>query len=561
MAPTETLAEQHFATIQSLMPGEHGPGWRCSPARRPPARRATSWASWRRGELALVVGHPRADRGRRRVRPPRGRRGRRAAPLRRAPARRARPQGADGSAPHVLHMTATPIPRTLALTAYGDLDMTVLRELPGGRQPITTHVVAGERERARAYERIREELRAGRQAFVVCPLVEESEALQARAADGRVRAPARATEFARLPRRAPARPDAPAREAGGDGALRRRRRRRARGHVGDRGRDRRPERDRDAGRGRRALRHLPAAPAARAGRPRRARVAVPALRAQGVARACARWPSTATASGSPRSTCACAARASSSGRASRASPSFGLARCPRTRAARARRARRGSLEADPEPRAARARAARRRAARTLRRRGARAHPGVRIVAGRFGGRRLVAPAGPRTRPTSDRVREALFSVLGAVEGAARARPLRRLGRARARGALARRSGGDVRRLRGGRRARHPGEPRGARDRRRGAPCGRARVPPQRKPGRTPHTIWSSSTRHTGWPAGLGRELAPLLAPVLAPGARVVGESDRRAPLELALPLADERRYGDTLIRIHEPDQAQGRPSR
>jgi ATP-dependent DNA helicase RecG len=82
----------------------------------------------------------------------------------------------------VLHMTATPIPRTLALTAYGDLDMTVLRELPAGRRPIVTHVCATEGERARAYERIREELRAGRQAFVVCPLVEESEALQARAA-------------------------------------------------------------------------------------------------------------------------------------------------------------------------------------------------------------------------------------------------------------------------------------------------------------------------------------------------------------------------------------------
>jgi ATP-dependent DNA helicase RecG len=87
-----------------------------------------------------------------------------------------------GLAPHVLHMTATPIPRTLALTAYGDLDVTVLRQLPAGRRPIETHVAASDSERARAYERIREELDAGRQAFVVCPLVEESEALQARAA-------------------------------------------------------------------------------------------------------------------------------------------------------------------------------------------------------------------------------------------------------------------------------------------------------------------------------------------------------------------------------------------
>jgi ATP-dependent DNA helicase RecG len=82
----------------------------------------------------------------------------------------------------VLHMTATPIPRTLALSQYGDLDFTVLRELPRGRQPIQTHVCSTERERARAYDRMREELRAGRQAFVVCPLVSESEALAARAA-------------------------------------------------------------------------------------------------------------------------------------------------------------------------------------------------------------------------------------------------------------------------------------------------------------------------------------------------------------------------------------------
>jgi ATP-dependent DNA helicase RecG len=87
-----------------------------------------------------------------------------------------------GLAPHVLHMTATPIPRTLRLASFGALDVTALRELPKGRRPIATFVAPGERERERAYERMREELRAGRQAFVVCPLVSESEALQARAA-------------------------------------------------------------------------------------------------------------------------------------------------------------------------------------------------------------------------------------------------------------------------------------------------------------------------------------------------------------------------------------------
>jgi ATP-dependent DNA helicase RecG len=84
--------------------------------------------------------------------------------------------------PHVLHMTATPIPRTLSLTAYGDLDTTALRELPPGRQPIATRVVDEER-RPEAYEFLRDRLREGRQAFVVCPLVADSEAVQAKAAE------------------------------------------------------------------------------------------------------------------------------------------------------------------------------------------------------------------------------------------------------------------------------------------------------------------------------------------------------------------------------------------
>ena len=91
-------------------------------------------------------------------------------------------KGGDEFVPHALHMTATPIPRTLALTAYGDLDVTILRELPAGRRPVETHAVDGARARARAYERIREEIAKGRQCFVVCPLVEESETLQAKAA-------------------------------------------------------------------------------------------------------------------------------------------------------------------------------------------------------------------------------------------------------------------------------------------------------------------------------------------------------------------------------------------
>src|SRR5438034_5223970 len=90
-------------------------------------------------------------------------------------------KGPGGTAPHALHMTATPIPRTLSLTAYGDLDATVLRDLPAGRKPVDTWVV-GEDKRAGAYEFIRERLREGRQAYVVCPLVEGSEKLEAKAA-------------------------------------------------------------------------------------------------------------------------------------------------------------------------------------------------------------------------------------------------------------------------------------------------------------------------------------------------------------------------------------------
>jgi ATP-dependent DNA helicase RecG len=181
MAPTETLAEQHFATLQALMPGEAVPAALLTGS-TPGARRADVLGKLESGQLGLVVGthalieddvrfadlavavvdeqHRFGVRQRTRL----------------------DAKAAGERVPHVLHMTATPIPRTLALLGYGDLDVTELRELPKGRQPIDTHVASGERERARAYERIREELRAGRQAYVVCPLVSESEALRARAA-------------------------------------------------------------------------------------------------------------------------------------------------------------------------------------------------------------------------------------------------------------------------------------------------------------------------------------------------------------------------------------------
>ena len=83
--------------------------------------------------------------------------------------------------PHVLVMSATPIPRTLALTIYGDLDISTIDQLPPGRQQVLTRQVPPERRDA-AYSFVRKEIRNGRQAFVICPLIEESEAVEARAA-------------------------------------------------------------------------------------------------------------------------------------------------------------------------------------------------------------------------------------------------------------------------------------------------------------------------------------------------------------------------------------------
>jgi ATP-dependent DNA helicase RecG len=85
---------------------------------------------------------------------------------------------AAGSRPHVLVMTATPIPRTVAMTVFGDLEVSTLSELPAGRSPIATHVVpAAERPHYldRAWERVREEVAAGRQAYVVCPRIGEAD--------------------------------------------------------------------------------------------------------------------------------------------------------------------------------------------------------------------------------------------------------------------------------------------------------------------------------------------------------------------------------------------------
>ena len=87
-----------------------------------------------------------------------------------------------GEAPDVLVMTATPIPRTMTLTVYGDLDVSSIRELPPGRKPVRTFV-RGAKSREKVYEFVRGELSKGRQAYVVCPLIELSETVRAQSAE------------------------------------------------------------------------------------------------------------------------------------------------------------------------------------------------------------------------------------------------------------------------------------------------------------------------------------------------------------------------------------------
>ena len=176
MAPTETLAEQHFATLQELLAGAHA-HVKCAllTGSTGARRRADILGKLRSGELELIVGTHAL------IEPDVQFRALAVAVVdeqhRFGVRQRAALDGKTraGVAPHVLHMTATPIPRTLALANYGDLDASVLRELPRGRQPIETRIVAGEAERARAYERLREQLRAGRQAYVVCPQIEQTD--------------------------------------------------------------------------------------------------------------------------------------------------------------------------------------------------------------------------------------------------------------------------------------------------------------------------------------------------------------------------------------------------
>jgi ATP-dependent DNA helicase RecG len=174
MAPTETLAEQHFLTIESLcielgvrtalLTGTAG-------SKRVRAEIAAGEAQIAVGTHALIQREVEFADLAVAVVDEQHRFG-----------VEQRQALADRRSPHVLHMTATPIPRTLALTVYGDLAVTEIAKPPADRRPIVTAWVGAERSSA-AYERLRAHLDSGRQAYVVCPLIEMSETRLARAAE------------------------------------------------------------------------------------------------------------------------------------------------------------------------------------------------------------------------------------------------------------------------------------------------------------------------------------------------------------------------------------------
>lgn len=178
---------------------------------------------------------------------------------------------------------------------------------------------------------------------------------------------------------------------------------------------------------------------------------------------------------------------------------------------------------------------------------------MRVIAGAHRGRRLVAPPGQRTRPTADRVREALFSILGDVTGdrvldlfaGSGALGIEALSRGAAQATFVDRSATAVRAVRGNLQALGLS----AEVRRADA---LAFVGNARRAGRQYDLVFLDPPYRLA-PA-LGRELTEVLAPVLAPQGRAVGESDRRSPLQLELELLDERRYGDTLIQIYGSQQ-------
>jgi len=176
MAPTETLAEQHFLTVEGIC---NDLGVRCEllTSSVPAAQRRAVRDRLASGETDLAVGTHALIQEEVEFRS-----------LAVAVVDEQHRFGVEQrralgkTTPHVLHMTATPIPRTLAQTVYGDLDVTEIARPPADRKPVVTRWVGHERS-SEAYTRLRRHLEEGRQAYVVCPLVSESEAVEARAAE------------------------------------------------------------------------------------------------------------------------------------------------------------------------------------------------------------------------------------------------------------------------------------------------------------------------------------------------------------------------------------------
>jgi 16S rRNA (guanine966-N2)-methyltransferase len=174
---------------------------------------------------------------------------------------------------------------------------------------------------------------------------------------------------------------------------------------------------------------------------------------------------------------------------------------------------------------------------------------MRIIAGTHGGRELVAPKGRATRPTSDRVREALFSILGDVGGlrvldlfaGSGALGIEALSRGAAEATLVDSAGAAVTSIRRNLEALRL-DAQVVRQ-----PADRFLQAASRDARQYDLVFLDPPYRHA---STLGRELTSALTPILALDARVVAESDRRDPLGLELALLDERRYGDTLIQIH-----------
>jgi len=182
MAPTSILAEQHYASILSLLSGNGGPlnneEIRLIVGATPDTEKQEIRNGLASGSIKLVIGtHALLED-----------------PVEfhnlqlviideqhRFGVKQRATLRSKGTNPHLVVMTATPIPRSLALTVYGDLDLTVIDEMPPGRQSIDTFLLTP-KERERAYRLIQRELEAGHQAFIIYPLVEESEANEVKAA-------------------------------------------------------------------------------------------------------------------------------------------------------------------------------------------------------------------------------------------------------------------------------------------------------------------------------------------------------------------------------------------